>query len=609
VGCIKGVAAVCLGQARHATSTPLSPARTGEVYLWSPSRQMRYGKDKQRLVRLPLEEKQLAVTALILIIVLYLWRLWLLKTVEFNPDEFWHLHSAWCLSTGLIPYRDFFEHHTPWLYFLLAPIFRFYRVDVDPNAAVAFIFLARRIMILCAATALALTFVLGRLLRCERVAWLSTALLSTTVVFAHKTLEIRPDVPAMVLWLGCLVTLLKAIDARGITERKERCLFILSGFFIGGAVMTAQKILVVMPGLGLAMLWYLAAGEGRARKRLLNCVRQLIGFSVPIIGTLMFFWAHGAFWTFIKYNLMNAAWKTRWPVYLLIRHVIAQNPILVVLGSLGLVREAFHRQRSPREALFFLITAGAITGVFALPTPWLQNYLIFLPLLALSAGDFLVFITDWIFTSDAAVNRLTGRLAITFAFGLVASGAVVLLSDPSSLWVHLTFGMFLLTGTTLLLRFPGTALALLLIAFSVHPVYHMRKELSSANALQLKRLRYVLANSLPSDTVMDGWSGLGVFRRSAWFYPFIHGEIEPLLSPSDRKQLLLGLQLGKIAPKFVFPNEAMLSISDPVTVFLLTHYEPVDGDPYLRRRSTASTHHRPLSPRSRVPVSAGLSCF
>ena len=74
-----------------------------------------------------------------------------LKTVEFNPDEFWHLHSAWCLSRGMIPYRDFFEHHTPWLYFLLAPIFSLYRVDVDPNAAVAFIFLARRIMIFFAA--------------------------------------------------------------------------------------------------------------------------------------------------------------------------------------------------------------------------------------------------------------------------------------------------------------------------------------------------------------------------------------------------------------------------------------------------------------------------
>jgi hypothetical protein len=94
----------------------------------------------------------------------------------------------------------------------------------------------------------------------------------------------------------------------------------------------------------------------------------------------------------------------------------------------------------------------------------------------------------------------------------------------------------------------------------------------------------VLANTLPTDTVIDGWSGLGVFRRSAWFYPFVHGEILRLLSATDRSQLLLALQSEKTAPKFVFPNEAMLSISHPVAIFLLTHYEPVDGDPYLRRR-------------------------
>jgi hypothetical protein len=532
----------------------------------------------RKVTELPL----LSPAALVMALALLVWRLWRVETVRFNPDEFWHLHSAWCLSRGAIPYRDFFEHHTPWLYFLLAPVLSFYRVEVDPNAAVAFIFLARRIMIFLAAVALALTFALGWMWRGERVAWVSVVLLSSAVVFAQKTLEVRPDVPALVLWLAGLVTLLRATES-GIGSRTQRWRFTLSGLLLSGAILTAQKMVVVIPGFGLAMLWYLLTGQGAGGKRLLNCLHQAAGFIAPIIATSAFFWMHHALWPFIKYSLINTEWKTRHAPHLL-THVIAQNPILVVLACLGLVREAFYARTSTANAMLFLITVGAISGVFALPTPWLQNYLIFLPLLSLYAGSFLLFIADCISRTEFAFSRPGQRLAAAVAFGLGAAGVITLLSEPVSPYVHALFAILLLAGIVLLLRLPEAALVCLLLAFSVHPAYEIHKELSSSNAVQIQKLRYVLANTLPTDTVMDGWSGLGVFRPSAWFYPFVHGEIVPLLSADDGDQLWRGLQSGQIAPKFVFPNEAMLSISSQVAIFLLSHYEPVGGDPYLRQR-------------------------
>ena len=42
----------------------------------------------------------------------------------FDPDEFQHSHAAWCVFRGMLPYRDFFEHHTPWYYYALAPFYR-----------------------------------------------------------------------------------------------------------------------------------------------------------------------------------------------------------------------------------------------------------------------------------------------------------------------------------------------------------------------------------------------------------------------------------------------------------------------------------------------------
>src|SRR5262245_18678610 len=41
-----------------------------------------------------------------------------------DPDELEHLHAAFCVSRGELPYRDFFEHHGPALYYALLPLFK-----------------------------------------------------------------------------------------------------------------------------------------------------------------------------------------------------------------------------------------------------------------------------------------------------------------------------------------------------------------------------------------------------------------------------------------------------------------------------------------------------
>src|SRR5260221_6570383 len=43
-----------------------------------------------------------------------------------DPDELEHLHAAYCVWRGEVPYRDFFEHHGPALYYCLWPILKLY---------------------------------------------------------------------------------------------------------------------------------------------------------------------------------------------------------------------------------------------------------------------------------------------------------------------------------------------------------------------------------------------------------------------------------------------------------------------------------------------------
>ncbi len=486
-------------------------------------------------------------TALILIAIFYLWRLWLLQTVAINRDEFEHLHAAFLVSQGLIPYRDFWEHHTPGFWFMLAPLYRWYPVEQNPDAAVAFIFMARRASMVFAGICLALTFVLARMWGGGRVAWIAVALLSTCVAFMHKTLEARPDVPATALWLGYLATTFAAFAA--IATRKQSSLFALSGLLLGGALMCTQKILVALPALVLAMLWYLVAGEGRHLRRLANCLWQVAGFCVPILAMVAFFEAHGALRAFVYFNLAtNLNWRSGLPFPGALPWVFHQNTMLVSLGIVGVLLEAWRRLRDrafTRDKFLLLATLGAIAGLVELPEAWPQYYLTFMPLLAIYAAGVL----------NSAVDK---------ALGLASA-------QPNS-----ALPQYLGAGT----------LALVLLALSVSPGLEMRSLFAAwTDTRQLSQLRWVILHSSPTDTVLDCWSGLGVFRPNAYFYSMLYGQV---LSTSERERLAADLMSGRMAPKLVFPSHDLLKwVSPNARAALLKNYMAVPGEGFIFSRITS----------------------
>jgi len=57
---------------------------------------------------------------------------WLVLSWIGNPidsDEIEHLHASWLISQGLLPYRDFFQHHNPTLWVLLSPILKIFPIS------------------------------------------------------------------------------------------------------------------------------------------------------------------------------------------------------------------------------------------------------------------------------------------------------------------------------------------------------------------------------------------------------------------------------------------------------------------------------------------------
>ena len=85
----------------------------------------------------------------------------ILLTLVFNStamaDEFEHLRASYLVSLGNVPYRDFFEHHHPLLWFTFAPI-----IGILPHKPVMILYIAKALAFICSALTFYIIFLMFR---------------------------------------------------------------------------------------------------------------------------------------------------------------------------------------------------------------------------------------------------------------------------------------------------------------------------------------------------------------------------------------------------------------------------------------------------------------
>lgn len=465
----------------------------------------------------------------------------------FDPDEFQHLHGGWSLAHGLWPYRDYFEHHTPWLHLAMVPFFSLVDVDRDPGDAVAFVFLARGAMWVMATLALVLTFRLGQQWAGTRAGWVGAALLSVTMTFAEKAVEIRPDVPVMVCLLGSWLMLLGAL--RLDLARGARWRLFASGALFGAAILFTQKALFAGPGAAIVLLWW--ALDPRPARRLSGRVAGLVAFGAgslaPIALTLAVFAPHTGIGAFVDSNFMlNARWPIRFSPMPAMRGLVEDNPALAVLALAGLARTV-SRLAAPAavtrgDALVVVQAVALVVGAFVIPTPQPQYFLMVLPLVALLAARALIE------AAEAAAALMPGRGASWPAASVCAVAGLLVAAEPP----------------------------LASLARAQHPVRPKVQD-------QLGRMRLVLTTTAPDETVMDGFTGAGAFRPHAYYYFFLHEEIRALLGAAHIARLRGELRDGEIAPAVVLFDDDLRALPGEITSFLRENYQP-SGDALVWRR-------------------------
>ena len=105
----------------------------------------------------------------------------------FGSDEYYHLHQAYLLSLGKIPYIDFYSIYSPFFALTLSPIFHALGESFDV------LIYSRILVFFYCLLGLVITYGIGRL-----IADIDTALIMTVIASAmpsaiEKAIEIRPD--------------------------------------------------------------------------------------------------------------------------------------------------------------------------------------------------------------------------------------------------------------------------------------------------------------------------------------------------------------------------------------------------------------------------------
>ncbi len=390
-----------------------------------------------------------------------------------DSDEPQHLHVVWGWTQGQLPYRDFFDNHSPLFSWLCAPLLRVLgeRADIVPWMRLA--------MIPLAALCLGCVYRLGAHLFSRRTGWWAAIATGFFPLFFYTSTEFRPDNLWAAFWLLTLTVLLT-----GPLTRRRLFFF---GLVLGFAFATSMKTTLLAATLVLAGLLIHAANW---RQTTTPSPDTVISRVAAVLAGLVL--VPGAFTMFF---VLEGAWKPF--IYCLITHNtlsgmseqqgwLRLRPLLFPLVVPGIFKGARFLLRQPgREAdpwrvqrLFFLLAACGypLLLVSFWPLLTLQDYLPAVPPLVLVV----VAVIFWRWFQPALNWKLFSRLAVAA-------------------------------------ELPGIALTAMLILGEIATIFCIHGPWRNRTAPDQKLLATTLRLTSSGDPVMDN-KGETIFRRRSFYY-------------------------------------------------------------------------------------------
>jgi hypothetical protein len=373
---------------------------------------------------------------------------------RFDHDEFEHVHSAWYVANGYAPYADFFQVHHPLWWYLVAPVLLVLGYS-------AHTVIALRVVMFGLTVAIAATtyLIARRVTESTNSALLSVVLLLSMVMFLSKSLEIRPDVPQVLLGLISVYFLLSYLQ----TGRRQDV--ILAGLTASLSFLFLQKTVFLLIAYAIVLSFALLRRKISFRSAFLFA----ISFSLPVLFFLGYLLLSGAMSEYLVSNWLLHA--THIEPYSPLRHVwrsfTSENALFWLLVPVSTGYVLLNRKTHSRLKTTAFLGAALLLSVWLLKRPHRQNFLLSIPLLCIPMAHFL----------ESVAARFRRR---------------------------------------------GVCIGVLVLLILVQPLASLVPELRSSRNRdkQLERVDYVFNNTTESDLVYDGNIRFNLFRLDLHYFWF-----------------------------------------------------------------------------------------
>jgi hypothetical protein len=319
---------------------------------------------------------------------------------KFDEDEFEAIKSAWKIFSGERIYVDFFQHHHPFLYFLLTPLFSLF------GESTTVVLAARLIILLFAFGIFLTTYKIAQLLFSKQVAAVSVIFLFAATMFVDKAIEIRPDVPQTFFGLISIFLIFKYFASERIHH------LILSSLSLAVAFLFLQKILFLTVLLHTLLAWRLFKGQLKLRALLIFSSVFLSTWSSYCLYLLLTGQLSQYLFFNFDFNLAKLE-QHHYQIYVLRDHLTSKYNGIVLFNVIF-----FPLTNKNQEHREFALLAGVLLTVAVLyRTQYAQYYLCVLPLLAIIAAR------GW--------EHLTKRQPVIALLGLV-----IFLIGSTAVYIH-----------------------------------------------------------------------------------------------------------------------------------------------------------------------------
>jgi dolichyl-phosphate-mannose-protein mannosyltransferase len=370
------------------------------------------------MMRLAMRRLSPGVLAAVLALAVLL-RVGVIANRHIDPDESQHLHVAWLLSQGHVPYRDFWEHHLPFFHYAMAPL----TAGLADRPEVYFA--ARALMTGLAGVAVWLTWLLARRLSVDGAIW-AAIILAFLPQFAETSTETRPDVPALVAHLLGLVALVRW------RETARPGWLWVTGAWQGVALALALKAIFALPGVLLVVAMAPTSGPGSAWPRRVGSLAHLTGgIALTLSALLGGLWAAGGIPVlqglyedvvrssvgFVDFGKTRPAYGSEVGTFLTAALGLA---LVLRVRGLGVLRHPVH-------GVLLLATLSSVLALHLPTTPavYQHAWLPLLPMVAVYAGLALATLAQWTSQNPTLWRKGLAAGAIAAAVAVPAGEMVI----------------------------------------------------------------------------------------------------------------------------------------------------------------------------------------